>query len=569
MSVTAYSTSRRRAVTEFVARHGILQITVFGLLHLAALAVMAWSETTLFSKLIFLLTWGLINFFWLALLRRPGVSAALSLGVVALLITLSEFKYQVLWMTLNFVDLMIVDPDTVAFLFMIYPWLSIAAAIFAVVMIPLLWLIWRIDPLRIRRRVAFVGFGFCFTAIVVLSLRWEMQNYETFYGNNYVSTFSRSGVAAVSELMTSGMLQADATVSDRLKTTMETTCTPAGKRPHIIMVHDESSFDIRSAPGIQVPPGYGEHFKSFDGKARKFVVEGIGGSSWLAEYNVLSGLSARSFGRFAYFVTRIASGRVTRGLPNALRRCGYHTYSLYPFLGAFMSARSFQTTTGMQQFIDSTQMGAKGLQPDKFYFDQATRLLEGGRDKGPMFIFVYLAANHFPWDTRFRPDLASQWRDLNNPPRINEYLRRQTLSAQDYKGFLAELKRKFPEESFLLVRYGDHQPDFSADILDPSLDSNAIAERLMRFDPKYYTTYYAIDAVNFKPVDLSSAAGTLDGPYLPLVVQEAAGLPLDPSFAEQKNILNRCGGVFYGCKAGAEARRFNRLLIDAGLIKQL
>jgi hypothetical protein len=36
------------------------------------------------------------------------------------------------------------------------------------------------------------------------------------------------------------------------------------------------------------------------------------------EYNVLSGLSARSFGRFAYYVTRIAAGRVKRGLPTAL-----------------------------------------------------------------------------------------------------------------------------------------------------------------------------------------------------------------------------------------------------------
>jgi hypothetical protein len=69
--------------------------------------------------------------------------------------------------------------------------------------------------------------------------------------------------------------------------------------------------------------------------------------------------------------------------------------------------------------------------------------------------------------------------------------------------------------------------------------------------------------------DLSSALDTLDAPYLPLVVQEAVGLPLDPSFAEQKRILERCKGLFYGCADGAEARRFNRLLIDAGLIKGL
>jgi hypothetical protein len=31
----------------------------------------------------------------------------------------------------------------------------------------------------------------------------------------------------------------------------------------------------------------------------------------------------------------------------------------------------------------------------------------------------------------------------------------------------------------------------------------------------------------------------------------------------------RCHGIFYACGDGAEARRFNRLLIDAGLIHGL
>jgi hypothetical protein len=61
----------------------------------------------------------------------------------------------------------------------------------------------------------------------------------------------------------------------------------------------------------------------------------------------------------------------------------------------------------------------------------------------------------------------------------------------------------------------------------------------------------------------------LDAAYLPIVLLEAAGVPLDPSFAEQKRIFARCNGLFYLCASGAEARRFNRLLIDAGLIRRL
>ena len=50
---------------------------------------------------------------------------------------------------------------------------------------------------------------------------------------------------------------------------------------------------------------------------------------------------------------------------------------------------------------------------------------------------------------------------------------------------------------------------------------------------------------------------------------ELSCVPLDPSFAEQKKIMLRCKGLFYACRGGAEARRFNRMLIDAGLVRGL
>ena len=117
------------------------------------------------------------------------------------------------------------------------------------------------------------------------------------------------------------------------------------------------------------------------------------------------------------------------------------------------------------------------------------------------------------------------------------------------------------------MRFGDHQPLFAKRFLEPALDRAEVAQRILARDPRYFTTYYAIEGLNFRPLDLSSALDTLDAPYLPLVVLEGAGVPLDPTFVEQKRILNRCRGLFYLCAGGAEARRFNRLLIDAGLIQ--
>ncbi len=64
----------------------------------------------------------------------------------------------------------------------------------------------------------------------------------------------------------------------------------------------------------------------------------------------------------------------------------------------------------------------------------------------------------------------------------------------------------------------------------------------MSHDPRYFGTYYALDGINYRPKNMASALATLDAAYLPIVVQEAAGVPLDPTFAEQKRIMLRCNG---------------------------
>jgi hypothetical protein len=561
--------SIRRAVADAASGRRWLQLASVGAIHLVALALMLWSEAGLVANAVFLLTWGLINFFWIVLLRRPAVAAGLSLAVVVTLILLSRLKYEIVWMTANFLDVWIVNADTVHFLYSLRPELFYRLALAAALVLAALALLWRIDAWRVRLPAAGFGFLACLGTLTGVSLAFPQDDWEAWFGDSYVSKFARSGVSAVSTLLTHGYLEADAVVTERLRTVPETSCVPARKPPHIILVHDESSFDIRALPGVKVPAGYGRHFRSFDGRARRFITEGAGGPSWYAEYNVLAGLSARSFGRFAYYVTQIAAGRVERGLPTALRRCGYRTFSIYPALGAFMSARNFQATTGMQTFVDQDMLGTNRVEPDRFYYERALRMIERERGNGPMFLFVYLAQNHWPWDHRWRPDLIQEWKDPGNASHVDEYLRRQAMSFRDYAGLLQRLRRDFPGESFLLVRYGDHQPDFASTMIEPWLDEAGVNRRLMTHDPRYYTTYYAIDAVNFRPARLASALDAVEGPYLPLIVQEAAGLPLDPSFAEQRRILRRCRGLFYACAGGAEARRFNRLLIDAGLIKGL
>ena len=550
-------------------------------LHLVALAVLFTTEYGPFAITLSLLAWVFVNCLILLVLPRPGTAAALALALTVLLIVLSRFKFDILQLSLTFLDFLIIDRDTFSFLLSVFPRLRTQLIVAVVVAVPLLWVIWRADPFRAARRLSLAVLAATTALISLMSVAAPEQPWEPFQGVNHISNLARSGVVAVSRLASTGWIEADPPASGRLTPSAHAavgTGLPAGedcdvnaKRPHVIMLLDESSFDISAAPGVKVPPGYSDYFKSIDGKQRTMIAEATGGPTWYTEFNVLTGMSARSFGDLKFYVTRITANRIGRGLPQALQRCGYKTVSLYPTYGDFLSARTFQKGVGVEQFIDMADMGVdEDMQPDKFYFDQALKTFAAQQpSQSPVFMFVYLTANHFPWTSVYRPDLTPDWTPPGNTPEIDEYIRRQVMTAKDYRDFTTRLARDYPDQSFLVLRFGDHQPALSQKLLEPGIDRKSLGQRLMTADPRYFSTYYALDGINFRPPDLSSALETIDAAYVPLVIQEAAGVSLDPSFKEQKKIMLRCKGAFYACKGGAEARRFNRLLIDAGLVRGL
>ena len=112
---------RRFASIPAISRRSKVVVGLVAMLHLAALGLMLATEVDLVAKLIFLLFWALLNLSWLTVFRRPSVAVILSLELVAALIILSQFKHDKLWMTVDFVDVMIVDHDTSTFLLAAFP----------------------------------------------------------------------------------------------------------------------------------------------------------------------------------------------------------------------------------------------------------------------------------------------------------------------------------------------------------------------------------------------------------------------------------------------------------------
>src|SRR4051812_6682738 len=168
-------------VARGIAAIGMWRLLAVAMPHLAALVIMVRTETDLGARVGFLLAWGILNFMWIALLRRPALSGALSLTLVVILVLLSRLKHDVVQMTANFVDLMVIDRDTAAFLFTIFPnlrWSVIGAAF---LILPLMYALWWLDPFRLRRLpAAAVALAFV-AALVGYSFTWPDEAWRGYY----------------------------------------------------------------------------------------------------------------------------------------------------------------------------------------------------------------------------------------------------------------------------------------------------------------------------------------------------------------------------------------------------
>src|SRR5436305_9427820 len=99
------SSSSIAVVASGLAALGIWRLLAVAAPHLGALVIMLQTETDFGSRLGFLRAWGILNCLWIALLRRPALSGALSLTRVVILVLLSRLKHDIMQMPANFVDL--------------------------------------------------------------------------------------------------------------------------------------------------------------------------------------------------------------------------------------------------------------------------------------------------------------------------------------------------------------------------------------------------------------------------------------------------------------------------------
>jgi hypothetical protein len=217
--------------------------------------------------------------------------------------------------------------------------------------------------------------------------------------------------------------------------------------------------------------------------------------------------------------------------------------------------------------FDSNDQGAPSdNERDRFYFanalDEIARHLRKSRQ--PLFTYILTMATHSPYDFVYMPEVDVPGGGPGTDPEMSEYLRRLAMARIDYDELRRELARRFPDEKFLIVHYGDHHPIASRTLLDVSdkLDAEDVS---LPFDSLGFVTYYAVEGINYQPPPLPEVE-TLDVPYLPVVILDAAGLPLSDSFRERQRLLTACHGRYFTCEQHDAILAFHRRLIDSGLV---
>lgn len=503
-----------------------------------------------------------------AISRRPLFAAVLAVAMVAIIRAVSYIKQQTTELVLHAYDVVS----------LLGSWAALAefwsdhrrhavALLLALIATAIVgWIVYRIDSVRVPRAYA-AG-----AAVLLIGLGWaaaaakgDRRHTEIYFESLYVSFFYSSWSETVEALWRRGLIEAAG--QPQIPLAKPGRCEPASKPPHIILIHQESVVPPAHFRTLDYDRSLDPFFQSADGELRKLRVETFGGASWRSEFSLLTGLPTLSFGGMHQFVQPFMAGKIQDTLPQALARCGYRTMLLYPMLRNFLASGKFFERAGLSEIRDAKDQGATlPNERDRFYYANALAEMKQHvqASSKPLFMYIQTMAAHGAYDYAYMPEVVVPGGGRGTHPEMHEYLRRLAMAHMDYRFLRAELSRRFPDQQFLIVHYGDHHPTATRTLL--GFGEGASIEDVMRGNnPAALTTYYAVDAVRYRLPALA-ALESVDIAFLGTMLLEAARLPFSDAYRERKRLMLLCNGRYHDCTERDEILKFHRRLVDGGLV---
>jgi len=431
-------------------------------------------------------------------------------------------------------------------------------------------LAWRLDVMRPSRLASGLALIFAVASAVVLQPKATAESgaFRMFVDDgSFVSAFYLSW-SDTWRTLARGQLVEAAAQTPLPDFAGAASCTPQSKPPHIVLIHQESLVPPSLFPQLQYDRTLDKFFRSDDDQLHRLRVETYGGGSWVTEFALLSGISTKAFGDMRMFVQVLMNGRLKDTLPQSLKNCGYQSLMLFPMSNGFVSLDKFYHSIGFEKILDREAQGAPTTRErDRFYFRNMLREMDEHFDSSakPLFVYVQTMASHGPYHNAYMPEENVPGGGPGTSAEMNEFLRRSAMAQRDGDFLMDEIKRRFPGERILVVRYGDHQPSTTYDLInrDWDDDSPAIGEG---GKPGPYITYYAMLGHNY-PLPPLPVYDPLDIAYLGTVMLEVAGLPLSEAQLERKRLMVTCQGRYFGCEPRSKILAFHRRLINSGLVQ--
>jgi hypothetical protein len=529
-----------------------------------------WLDEGTFPNILFTLAVTLALISMVVALSRRALFATILIGtLVLIIIATATAKRAVMNMVVHAYDLIFYlgSWSTVSYLWSDHRRYVVALAAGLVSAGAIAWLAYRADSTRVPRRWSALA-----TAVFAL-LAWygayakgERRHMQFYFENLYVSSFYASWGETVETLLRGALLEAAPSASGAAFT-LPTSCEPAVKPPHIILIHQESVVQPSLFPTLRYDHAVDRFFQSYDDRLHQMRVETYGGASWLTEFSILAGVSTHSFGGMRQFVQTFTQNKLKDTLPQALERCGYRNVVFYPMMRNFVSNDRFYASIGLNEIFDMRSQGAKTAQErDRFYYDNALGEMERHfkSSRKPLFTYIQTMSAHWPYDFTFEPNVEAAGGAPGTNPEMHEYLRRVSIAKMDFDHLMAELKHRFPRERFLIVHYGDHHPMATRTLLGFENDTEA-EDVSLHPESMGFITYYAARGVNFRMPALPPSE-VLDVPYLGTAILDMAGLPLSASHRERKRLMLVCKGRYFTCPKRDEILSFHRRLIDSGIM---
>lgn len=237
--------------------------------------------------------------------------------------------------------------------------------------------------------------------------------------------------------------------------------------PNVAIVLAESTFDPSRAFRLR-DEWHGWLFGENDltVTAGPLRVNTLGGGTWVAEFETITGLDSRLFGYSGAYTHASLAPFVERSFAEYLGERGYATWAFLSNRGDFYNSRQAFESYGFEHVFDSEDLGSKTdwFETDTAVVESALPVL-GPVPAVPLFLYLTLIENHGPHECAGddAPDFRVTFADGGDFARncaLHEYLRRldsTTAAVRTLLQYLVSLEQR-TGHPFVLLVFGDHQP---------------------------------------------------------------------------------------------------------------